>query len=45
MFFSRREDFVVEIKHCFFRVPATCSKEYPTLTNTHTYYVSVYDCT
>ena len=37
MFFSRKEDFVVEMKHCLFRVPATCCKEYPTLTNTPIY--------
>ena len=35
MFFSQKEDFVVEMKHCFIRVPGTCSKEYPTQTNTH----------
>ena len=32
MFFSRKEDFVVEMKHCSFHVPAIFSKEYPTLT-------------
>ena len=45
MFFSRKEDFIVEMKHCFFHVPAIFSKKYPTLTKSHIYYVSVYYCT